>query len=241
MNKKNSKNHALFQKISLSLQSYITTVTDTKATLILADNQPITRLGIINLWNRFVPDGQVIPVKDKDELLNSLTAYPDALILLDYTLFDFSSFDSMLITGMRYNRARWILFSDDLNESFLRRIVPERHFSVLMKDDSIEEISQALLNGIAKKQFLSERVKIILQNKKELKDKLPLTNTEIEVLKSIAQGKTSQAVADERNLSIHTIATHRKNIFRKIGVNNVLEASKYAVQIGIVSTTEYYI
>jgi len=216
-------------------------VTDIKPILILADNQPITRLGIINLWNRFVPDGLIVHVKDRIELLNSLATYPDALILLDYTLFDFSSFDSMLITSMRYNQARWILFCDDLNDLFLRRIVPERHFSVLTKDDSIEEISQALLNGITKKQFLCERVKIMLQNKQNPNERLPLTHTEIEVLKSIAQGKTSRTVADERNLSVHTIATHRKNIFRKINVNNVLEASKYAVQIGIVNLTEYYI
>ena len=210
-------------------------------TLILADNQPITRLGIINLWNRIVPDGEVIPVKDREELLNSLANFSEALIVLDYTLFDFTSLESMLIVGMRYNRARWILFSDDLNESFLRRIVPERHFSVLLKDSSIEDISQALRSGVAKKQFVSEQVKILLQNKKKLHEKLPLTSTEIEILQSIAQGKTSQAVADERNLSIHTIATHRKNIFRKIGVNNVLEATRYAVQIGIINLTEYNI
>ena len=216
-------------------------VTEIKATLILADNQPITRLGIISLWSRFVPDGEVIPVKDREELLKSLAANPEALILLDYTLFDFSGLDSMLITAMRYNRSRWILFSDDLNESFIRRIVPERHFSVLLKDDSIEEISQALQQGIAKKQFLSERVKIMLQQKRDINNKLPLTPTEVEVLKSISQGKTSQDVANERNLSIHTIAAHRKNIFRKIGVNNVLEASKYAVQIGIINMADYYI
>ena len=214
---------------------------ETKEILLLADNQPITRLGIISLWYRFVPEGQIIPVKDKAELLRTLTEYPEALIILDYTLFDFSSLESMLISGMRFCRSRWILFSDDLNELFLHRIVSERQFSVLMKDDSIEEISQALLNGIAKRQFLSERVKILLRNKKNLNEKLQLTNTEVEVLKSIAQGKTSRTVADERNLSIHTIATHRKNIFRKIGVNNVLEASKYAAQIGIVNLTEYYI
>jgi DNA-binding CsgD family transcriptional regulator len=86
-----------------------------------------------------------------------------------------------------------------------------------------------------------EQVKTMLQNKKKLNNKIPLTPTELEILKSIAQGKTNQAVADERNLSVHTIATHRKNIFRKIGVNNVLEAAKYAVQIGIVSLTEYSI
>ena len=41
--------------------------------------------------------------------------------------------------------------------------------------------------------------------------------------------------------SINTITTHRKNIFRKISVNNVLEASKYAVKAGIVNPSDYYI
>jgi len=223
------------------LQAETSIVATTDITLILADNQPITRLGIITLWSRFVPESVVIPVKDKQELLNALAAHPDALILLDYTLFDFSNLESMVITGMRFQHSRWILFSDDLNESFLRRIVSEKHFSILLKDDSIEEISQALKAGIEKKQFISERVKTMLHTKKEQYSILPLTATEIEVLKSIAQGKTSQDVADERNLSIHTIATHRKNIFRKIGVNNVLEATKYAVKIGIIDVTDYYI
>jgi len=35
--------------------------------------------------------------------------------------------------------------------------------------------------------------------------------------------------------------THRKNIFRKIEVNNVHEATKYAIRAGIVDMTEYYI
>jgi len=48
-------------------------------------------------------------------------------------------------------------------------------------------------------------------------------------------------IAAERCSSVHTISTHRKNIFRKIGVNNLLEATKYAVQAGIVDVTEYYI
>jgi len=55
-------------------------VATTDITLILADNQPITRLGIITLWSRFVPESVVIPVKDKQELLNALAAHPDALI-----------------------------------------------------------------------------------------------------------------------------------------------------------------
>ena len=35
--------------------------------------------------------------------------------------------------------------------------------------------------------------------------------------------------------------SHRKNIFRKLGVNNVHESTKYAMRAGIVDLAEYYI
>ena len=59
-----------------------------------------------------------------------------------------------------------------------------------------------------------------------------LTQTEKNILKEIAA---------EKNLSFHTINSHRKNIFRKLGVNNVHEATKYAMRAGIVDLAEYYI
>lgn len=216
-------------------------VNDTNKILILADNQPITHLGILTLWSKIVPDGTVLSVSDKSELQNVLIQYPFALIVLDYTLFDFSGLDSLLITGTRFPHARWILFSDDLSESFLRRIIPLSHYSIVMKEAPIDQIIGAIQAGLTKKQFLCNHAKTILNSKKEYVEQISLTATEHEILKSIAKGKTSQQIAEERCLSIHTIATHRKNIFRKIGVNNVLEASKYAARIGLVDMTEYYI
>ena len=35
--------------------------------------------------------------------------------------------------------------------------------------------------------------------------------------------------------------THKKNIFRKLGVNNVYEATRYALRAGLVEMMEYYI
>ena len=66
-----------------------------------------------------------------------------------------------------------------------------------------------------------------------------LTQTEKNILKEIVLGKTTKEIATEKNLSFHTINSHRKNIFRKLGVNNVHEATKYAMRAGIVDLAEY--
>ena len=41
--------------------------------------------------------------------------------------------------------------------------------------------------------------------------------------------------------SIHTITTHRKNIFRKLGINTAHEAVKYALRAGLIDPSEFYI
>ncbi|MBF1080731.1 MAG: response regulator transcription factor, partial [Prevotellaceae bacterium] len=58
---------------------------------------------------------------------------------------------------------------------------------------------------------------------------------------AIAQGMTSREIAEKRFLSFHTVNTHRKNIFRKLGVNNVHEATRYALRAGLIDAAEYYI
>lgn len=71
--------------------------------------------------------------------------------------------------------------------------------------------------------------------------KVNLTKTETEILKDIALGMTTKEIAEKRFSSFHTVNTHRKNIFRKLGVNNVHEATKYALRAGLVDSAEYYI
>ena len=52
---------------------------------------------------------------------------------------------------------------------------------------------------------------------------------------------TTKEIAQKRFSSFHTVNTHRKNIFRKLAVNNVHEAIKFALRAGLVDSAEYYI
>lgn len=99
-------------------------------------------------------------------------------------------------------------------------------------------------SALRSERFICQQIHHLLSNKnliREPKEHPVLTSTEKEILKAIALGKTTKEIASERFSSIHTITTHRKNIFRKLEVNNVHEATKYALRAGIVDTTEYYI
>lgn len=60
-----------------------------------------------------------------------------------------------------------------------------------------------------------------------------LSQREIEILQRVEQGKPSKEIADELNISVHTVNTHRQRILEKLSVDNSFEAVKYARILGI--------
>lgn len=61
-----------------------------------------------------------------------------------------------------------------------------------------------------------------------------LTEREKEVLKLVAEGRTSQEIADLLNLSKKTVMCHRANVYKKLGTHNRTELIKYAIRRGLV-------
>ncbi len=209
---------------------------------IIADNQELTRIGIEAIIRK-ISDGNITYVEDKAGLIDLLKKRDDYVILLDYTLFDFSDVESLLIVSERFSLSQWILISEDLTDKFIRKTVySSRNISIVFKDSTITLITDAINSAIKGKRYICQKATEILLEQKQ-KEELPtnLTSTEIEIIKSIAQGKTTKEIASERFSSVHTINTHRKNIFRKLGVNTAHEAVKYAFRAGLVDTAEFYI
>ena len=197
---------------------------------ILADNQAITRAGLNFIIRELHLSEHIVHIYSKQELPNLLKKNSQAIIILDYTLFDFSRIEELINLHERFPSVRWILFSEELTTEFIRNIYSDKAFSILFKNSSFQEISDALKYTISDKQYLCAQSKNQLQN-----------NTEIEILKLVAQGKSVKEIAAIRISSVHTIITHKKNIFRKLNVNNIHEATRYAFRAGIIDMAEYCI
>ena len=212
--------------------------------IILADNQDITRAGMMYVCEHQEPVAEVCRVSDKTELIEQLRQHGDAIVVLDYTLFDINDIEELEILHERFPLAKWILFSFDLSSYFVRRaIAMSSLFSVLLKDSPLSEIRECLRYAARGQRYICQRMAEILlaPAQDRMAEDIRLTRTETEILKDIAQGMTTREIAERRFSSFHTVNTHRKNIFRKVGVNTVHEATKYALRAGLVDSAEYYI
>jgi DNA-binding NarL/FixJ family response regulator len=209
---------------------------------IIADNQELTGFAIQSLLKRD-ENHAVYRAVDKAGLIQLLKEHEDSVVFLDYTLFDFADEDQLLIVAERFSLSEWILISDELTPQFIRRVVYSSHqFSVVFKDGPMSEIREALQAVSQHNRYLSQRaLETIIAQQQEEEIPSILTQTETEIVKAIALGKTTKEIAAERFSSIHTITTHRKNIFRKLGINTAHEAVKYALRAGLIDPSEFYI
>ena len=189
-------------------------------------------------------DTEVRRATDKTEMIEQLKEHPDSVVVLDYTIFDINDADELEVLRIRFPEVKWIFFSTDLSTDFVRHMIGMGNmYSVLLKDASLNEIRDCLTYARMGRRYICQHTaeQLLVTERHSTAEDIRLTPTETEILKDIAMGMTTREIAEKRFSSFHTVNTHRKNIFHKLGVNNVHEATKYALRSGLVDAAEYYI
>ena len=206
--------------------------------IIIADNQPLTR----DALTRYFPDQPLRHVTNKRELIEQLEVCNNALVILDFALFDFTTPENLLIFLRRFQQAQWLLLSAEFAPNLIRLLGAESQVSFLTKDCTRNDVQQAVYKMQQGDRTICSAVQDALNVASEREHNLVhLTLTERAILELIAQGKSAKAIADERNSSVHTIVTHKKNILRKLGVSTSYEATRYALRAGWIIEAEYNI
>ena len=62
-----------------------------------------------------------------------------------------------------------------------------------------------------------------------------LSSREREILRLVAEGKTSREIAERLSISPKTVDTYRSRLMRKIGVENLVALVKFAIRNGVIS------
>ena len=105
----------------------------------------------------------LLEADNKAELIQQLRLHPTAVVILDYTLFDFSGAEELMVLHERFKEADWLLFSDELSLPFLRQVLfSSMAFGVALKDNSKEEILTALQCASRKERFICNHVSNLL-------------------------------------------------------------------------------
>ena len=102
----------------------------------------------------------------------------------------------------------------------------------VLKDNTFDELLDAIETVAAGRLFMSPAIK---EKLKQHDPKSELSRRECSVLKLVAQGLTNREIANQLGISPKTVDTYRCRLMSKLGLHSVVELTKHAVRIGLVT------
>ena len=210
-----------------------------KHRILIADDHSMIRDGVKNLVSQnkeLVVVGEASSGAQALELFENLT--PD-LLIIDISMPD--------MTGMEVSRqilsknpaANIVILSMYDDEDYISRCLEYGVKGYVIKNESGSELEYAIRSVLSGKNYFSRQAQDVIfrqysqqvYKKKQREDQVKLTKREIEIIKLISEGLTSQEMANKLFISPRTVETHRANLMKKLGVKNAIELVKKAEQM----------
>jgi DNA-binding NarL/FixJ family response regulator len=212
--------------------------------ILIADNQYLISRSLAELLSQKYQFIVREIVTNRKDLERALKEGQLSLLIIDVNHFDFEG-PSDIKDAIASGSIPVLVITNSLTRNELAGLDSIGVKNILFKSSSEAEILTAVDLTLQGRKFYGRDVMEILLEKgewkKTIQENTSLTASEIEIVKLIAEGMTTKEIASRKNVSFHTIMTHRKNIFRKARVNNASELVMFAIRAGIIDTIEYQI
>ena len=187
-----------------------------------------------------VPDIEVVGEAGdaRDALKQAAELKPD-VVVLDINLPDINGIEVAARLRDAGSRAKLVALSAFADKRFVTAMLRSGASAYVTKSAAGTELVRAIRAVAAGHGYFSPEIAGALAS--EVRDRplageaQPVTRREREVLRLIAEGVRSPAIAEQLHVSVATIEVHRRNIMRKLGLRTVAELSKHAIREGIVS------
>lgn len=209
--------------------------------IVAADSNALIRAGLSGMI-RSLPELAGAEVHEAEELgalrriLGKLEA--DIVIVESAMVEDSLTPDLVSIVG-RMRRTHWVILAHKASRLVLHFVREHSNFSIILKNCGREEILSCLRLAAEKEQLICAECRAQLSHMDENSRNSPLlTPAECMVLALLAQGLKVKDIAELQFRSKHTIRTHKRDIFEKLGVNTTVEAIMTAYKLGIISPPE---
>tara|TARA_R110002073_G_scaffold57778_4_gene146732 strand:+ start:149375 stop:150022 length:648 start_codon:yes stop_codon:yes gene_type:complete len=173
-------------------------------------------------------------VRNATDLIKSLKKYSPDILILDLNLPGKNGLEILKDLKSNQEGLKIIILTMYNTESIIREVIKGKANGFLLKNCSTDDLMEAL-NHIYKSEsfYLGEGVKKIsnhsnLEKEDNFYNKIKITNREKEIIFELMQGLKVPQIAEKLIISTFTVETHKKNIFRKLGVKSSIDLLKFA-------------
>lgn len=207
--------------------------------ILIADDHALVRAGIRALVEKI--DGVTVVAEagkgsEASQLISELQ--PD-LVLLDITMPDGNGFDVLQHVSKSYPETRVIVLTVHEAGEYAIRALREGAAGFLPKSAASTELEQAIQTVLKGEVYISPETsrKTLLEYGKGVtkRDQLEtLSPRQREVLRLIAEGRTTKQIAQMLEISVKTVETHRAQLMERLDIHDVAGLVRYAIIVGLI-------
>ena len=208
--------------------------------VLLADDHPIVRSGLRGLLT-VEPDFRVVAeVSDGAEAVQRALADDIDLAILDVSMPRLTGIQAARELHARRPELRTLMLSMHENEQFLFEALRAGASGYVLKTAADRDLVHACRATMRGETFLyagavSALVRDYLDRGGDPSDEDPLTPRELEVVKLVAEGYTSDEIAETLVISRKTVDRHRANILEKLRMRDRVDLTRYAIRRGLIT------
>ena len=212
----------------------------TQIQVLLADDHKLVRAGIRSLLAR-LPDVEVIAeASDGREAIRLVEKNEPQIVLMDLAMPELNGLEATQHLTRTFPKVRVIILSIYADEEHVYQALCAGAAGYLLKGAATEELELAIRSVARGETYLSPPVskpvimEYIRRTNAGRNSRERLSPRQTQILKLIAEGKTTKQVALELAISVKTVETHRSALMMRVGVRDVAGLVRYAVRIGLV-------
>ena len=207
--------------------------------VLIADGHAILRESVSALL-ALAPDFEIVghagSIEEAAELAERLA--PD-LILTDLSLASSGGAQSVMELKRRCPRARLVVLTASDSEDCIRASLAAGADGYVLKESSRDELLQCLRSVLAGHPHLCPRAaarvvhRYLGESQAAAPTPLAVTSIEREILVMVANGHSNKRIALALKRSVRTVEKHRAGLMRKLGLQNVADVTRFALENGI--------
>ncbi|MBC7249658.1 MAG: response regulator transcription factor [Anaerolineae bacterium] len=209
--------------------------------VLLAEDHTLVRAGFRALLQHIADIEIIAEAGDGHEALRLIETHLPDVVLMDISMPGLNGLEVTARVSKRFPTVRVIMLSMHANEEYVLRALRAGAVGYLLKDADTTELELAIKAAMRNETYLSppisqQVIKGYLRRVGETPTPFErLTPRQREVLQLIAEGHTTQDIAQILGISVKTVETHRAQLMERLNIYDVAGLVRYAVRIGLVT------